>query len=92
MSIVVSRHRKTHLGSSERPHLCDLCNEGFLYPKDLARHQKKHIAQPSDKNTFYCLVPGCNNIEGFSRSDNLLRHHRNRHSTKGPSRKSNGIP
>ncbi|KAH7382392.1 hypothetical protein DE146DRAFT_226199 [Phaeosphaeria sp. MPI-PUGE-AT-0046c] len=76
----LNRHKKTHLGSSERPHQCEHCHEGFLYPKDLARHQKKHIDQPSDKNNFYCEFRGCNNLEGFSRRDNLLRHQRKKHS------------
>ncbi|KAH4958747.1 hypothetical protein HBI78_174470 [Parastagonospora nodorum] len=77
----LNRHRKTHLGSFERPHQCDICNEGFLYPKDLHRHQKKHIEHTAAKNTFYCQARGCNNFEGFSRRDNLLRHQRRQHPT-----------
>ncbi|KAF1913425.1 hypothetical protein BDU57DRAFT_356113 [Ampelomyces quisqualis] len=81
----LNRHKKTHLDSSQRPHRCNLCNEGFLYPKDLARHQRRHIEQPSVKNTFHCSHPGCDNLEGFSRRDNLLRHQRKRHPFKGSS-------
>ncbi|KAF2621393.1 hypothetical protein BU25DRAFT_354496 [Macroventuria anomochaeta] len=75
----LNRHLKIHLGRNERPHRCTVCNEGFLYPKDLTRHQRKHVKQASAKITFYCHVPGCTNTEGFSRRDNLLRHHRRQH-------------
>ncbi|KAF1843279.1 uncharacterized protein K460DRAFT_142421 [Cucurbitaria berberidis CBS 394.84] len=75
----LNRHQKTHLDRSERPHKCFTCNEGFLYPKDLHRHERKHIQQPSDQVTFFCHYPGCGNLEGFSRRDNLLRHQRKQH-------------
>ncbi|KAF3042567.1 hypothetical protein E8E11_008098 [Didymella keratinophila] len=74
----LNRHLKVHLGRNERPHRCT-CGEGFLYPKDLARHQRKHVKQAAAKVIFYCHVPGCTNTEGFSRRDNLLRHHRRQH-------------
>ncbi|KAF1923071.1 uncharacterized protein M421DRAFT_426172 [Didymella exigua CBS 183.55] len=74
----LNRHLKVHLGRSERPHRCT-CGEGFLYPKDLIRHQRKHVEQAAAKVTYYCHVPGCTNTEGFSRRDNLLRHHRRQH-------------
>ncbi|KAF2850558.1 hypothetical protein T440DRAFT_396954, partial [Plenodomus tracheiphilus IPT5] len=73
-----NRHQKTHLGRSERPHKCSTCRETFLYPKDLERHQQKHIDEPSAKNHFPCHHPGCRNT--FSRRDNLLRHRRRQHS------------
>ncbi|KAF1948253.1 hypothetical protein CC80DRAFT_328033 [Byssothecium circinans] len=73
----VKRHQKTHLSRTERPHKCAICDEGFLYPKDLARHQNKHTAA---QGTLFCHVPGCGS-EGFSRKDNLLRHIRKQHST-----------
>lgn len=75
----LNRHLKIHLGRNERPHRCPACGEGFLYPKDLSRHQRKHVEQASAKITFYCEVHGCTNTEGFSRRDNLLRHHRRQH-------------
>lgn len=75
----LNRHQKTHLNSSERPHKCSTCNEGFLYPKDLQRHRRKHKEQPSAQVTFFCRYPGCGNLEGFSRRDNLLRHQRKQH-------------
>ncbi|PVI04511.1 hypothetical protein DM02DRAFT_518651 [Periconia macrospinosa] len=71
----VKRHSKTHLDRSERPHKCAFCPEGFLYPKDLARHQSKHTQA---QGTLYCSFPGCTS-EGFSRRDNLLRHQRKQH-------------
>jgi len=74
----LNRHRKTHLDRSERPHLCNTCNEGFLYPKDLQRHQRKHNQQ-SAQVTYFCNYPGCHDLNGFSRRDNLLRHQRNKH-------------
>jgi uncharacterized Zn-finger protein len=83
LTITCSRHRKTHLGSFERPHRCDICHEGFLYPKDLNRHQKKHIEHRSAQMTFFCPYPGCNNAVGFSRRDNLLRHQRKQHQAVG---------
>ncbi|KAF2824184.1 hypothetical protein CC86DRAFT_51464 [Ophiobolus disseminans] len=75
----LNRHRKTHLKRTERPHQCIVCHEGFLYPKDLLRHQNKHIEQRSEQITHVCKHPGCNN--GFSRRDNLLRHQRKQHSS-----------
>ncbi|KZM20610.1 uncharacterized protein EKO05_0010890 [Ascochyta rabiei] len=75
----LNRHLKIHLGRNERPHRCKFCAEGFLYPKDLTRHQRKHVEQASAKVTFHCQVYGCSNTEGFSRRDNLLRHHRRQH-------------
>lgn len=76
---VYSRHQKTHMARSERPHKCESCTETFLYPKDLERHQQKHIHEPSAKNQFQCRHPGCGNL--FSRRDNLLRHQRRQHFT-----------
>ncbi|CAO2652740.1 Nn.00g021510.m01.CDS01 [Neocucurbitaria sp. VM-36] len=77
----LNRHQKTHLDRSERPHKCSACKEGFLYPKDLHRHERKHIQQPSAQVTFFCRYPGCGNLEGFSRRDNLLRHQRKQHAS-----------
>ncbi|KAH7071043.1 hypothetical protein FB567DRAFT_612666 [Paraphoma chrysanthemicola] len=75
----LNRHRKTHLVRSERPHRCDICHEGFLYPKDLSRHQTTHAEHRSTQTTYYCRHPGCNGRVGFSRRDNLLRHQRKQH-------------
>jgi hypothetical protein len=38
----LSRHQRTHLLSSERPHKCQACDQSFLYPKDLRRHGVTH--------------------------------------------------
>ncbi|KAF2113325.1 hypothetical protein BDV96DRAFT_121466 [Lophiotrema nucula] len=74
----LNRHAKTHKTSSDRPHKCSYCNQGFLYPKDRARHEKTHDGSPASSTTVYCRIDGCNN-DGFSRRDNLLRHHRKQH-------------
>ncbi|RYO25207.1 hypothetical protein AA0121_g1360 [Alternaria tenuissima] len=71
----LNRHQKTH--STESPHVCSTCNMGFLYPKDLRRHLPTHN-DPSLVVAIkhYCPYPGCDNLDGFSRKDNLLRHQR----------------
>ncbi|KAH7121264.1 hypothetical protein B0J11DRAFT_439052 [Dendryphion nanum] len=74
----LKRHQKTHLERSDRPHKCKYCNEGFLYPKDRARHENTH-ENSSPQVQLYCRVPGCTNTDGFSRRDNLLRHQRKQH-------------
>ncbi|KAF2469637.1 uncharacterized protein BDR25DRAFT_46673 [Lindgomyces ingoldianus] len=75
----LKRHSKTHQPRSERPHKCSVCNEGFLYPKDRNRHERTHDQSSSPETTLYCPVEGCNNRDGFSRRDNLLRHQRKQH-------------
>jgi hypothetical protein len=72
---VCSRHRKKHLSPSERPHMCSVpdCGRGFLYPKDLERHQARHRQLAS----IACSFPGCRSV--FGRRDNLLRHQRKKH-------------
>jgi hypothetical protein len=75
----LNRHLKIHLSRNERPYRCSVCSEGFLYPKDLVRHGNKHTKQNSAKTIYHCHVAGCSNTEGFSRRDNLLRHHRRQH-------------
>ncbi|KAF2271460.1 uncharacterized protein EI97DRAFT_408137 [Westerdykella ornata] len=75
----LNRHQKIHLDRSERPHKCPICHEGFLYPKDRNRHQRTHDPLASPGATLYCHLPGCNNVDGFSRRDNLLRHQRRQH-------------
>jgi hypothetical protein len=74
-----SRHQKTHLDRSERPHRCPTCSDSFLYPKDLHRHQRKHSDPSSASHTYRCDHPRCSNLDGFSRKDNLLRHQRKQH-------------
>ncbi|CAI6287069.1 unnamed protein product [Periconia digitata] len=32
-------HQKTHMYHPQRPHVCSVCQEGYLTPKDLERHQ-----------------------------------------------------
>ncbi|KAF2788908.1 hypothetical protein K505DRAFT_366057 [Melanomma pulvis-pyrius CBS 109.77] len=73
------RHQKTHMDRSERPHKCLVCKEGFLYPKDRNRHERTHDQSSSPQGMLYCPVAGCNNVDGFSRRDNLLRHKRTQH-------------
>ncbi|KAF2019251.1 hypothetical protein BU24DRAFT_405950 [Aaosphaeria arxii CBS 175.79] len=75
----LNRHYKSHLERNQRPHKCELCELRFLYPKDCKRHQQTHNPQLSRRTIFYCTVPGCINVDGFSRRDNLLRHMRNHH-------------
>ncbi|KAF2180662.1 hypothetical protein K469DRAFT_277114 [Zopfia rhizophila CBS 207.26] len=75
----LNRHQKTHQSRSERPHKCSICNEGFLYPKDRSRHERTHGQSPTPSVVLFCEVPGCNNVDGFSRKDNLLRHQRKQH-------------
>lgn len=73
------RHMKTHLDDSQRSHKCPVCSKGFLYPKDVARHEKTHDESLSSQTQLYCHIPGCTSSDGFSRRDNLLRHQRKKH-------------
>ena len=74
----LSRHQKTHSDDSQRPHKCSICAKGFLYPKDVARHEKTHDGSASPHSQLRCPVPGCTSTS-FGRRDNLLRHLRNKH-------------
>ncbi|KAF2260703.1 hypothetical protein CC78DRAFT_385907 [Lojkania enalia] len=71
-----NRHQKKH---NERPYKCSFCDQAFLYPKDRIRHERTHNQISSPQPTVFCKVAGCSNDTGFSRRDNLLRHHRNKH-------------
>ncbi|EDU45580.1 Zinc-finger double domain containing protein [Pyrenophora tritici-repentis] len=73
----LNRHQKTHM--VEKPHVCSTCSKGFLYPKDLQRHERQHIDPLLVLNLYRCDHPTCTNLDGFSRKDNLLRHKRNQH-------------
>lgn len=35
-------HQRIHIPYEERPYPCGRCQQRFLYPKDLRRHEKKH--------------------------------------------------
>lgn len=72
----LNRHvKKRH---SKFPHQCPYCTaKPFQYPKDLKRHITAHHDPSSAR--LYCQVPGCTDIEGFSRPDNRLRHQRKSH-------------
>ncbi|KAF2763136.1 hypothetical protein EJ05DRAFT_506764 [Pseudovirgaria hyperparasitica] len=74
----LNRHKKIHLDNHRRPIKCPDCDKGFLYPKDLKRHQSTHTAS---ERTFFCPVAGCkSNANGFTRKDNYKRHMRSKHS------------
>ncbi|KAF2125217.1 hypothetical protein P153DRAFT_122798 [Dothidotthia symphoricarpi CBS 119687] len=71
------RHEKQHLPSSERRHKCSICNEGFLYPKDLIRHHVTHNKKSVTSAKHLCSFRNCG--KSFPRRDNLARHERNQH-------------
>jgi hypothetical protein len=75
----LNRHHKTTHRRNERPHVCPTCDRGFLYPKDLRRHERQHSDPSSIMVTFRCEHPDCTNLDGFSRKDNLQRHRRRQH-------------
>lgn len=41
------KHEKIH--SDNRPHICSDCSSGFLWPKDLRRHQRRHHADQGEE-------------------------------------------
>ncbi|KAF2234350.1 hypothetical protein EV356DRAFT_532918 [Viridothelium virens] len=76
----LNRHFKRHTC----PHKCpiDGCawgEKGFYFKKDLNRHIKSCHRSKSPTHLFPCLVCGCPSDTGYSRFDNLLRHHRRKH-------------
>ncbi|KAH9871798.1 hypothetical protein J1614_006055 [Plenodomus biglobosus] len=74
------RHQRIHQSESERPHKCSVCDQAFLYPKDLHRHESTH--EGANKSKYYCEAPMCSSGpggSGFSRLDNLHRHMRHNH-------------
>ena len=38
----LTKHQKYHLPENERPFKCPVCGRGFLFPKDLKRHESLH--------------------------------------------------
>jgi uncharacterized Zn-finger protein len=79
----LSRHQRTHLDPSDRPHKCTQCKQSFLYPKDLIRHKATHLDnEDDDKPSFHCEVASCDygpGKQGFSRKDGMIRHMRRFH-------------
>jgi uncharacterized C2H2 Zn-finger protein len=74
------RHSRTHLSESERPYRCAQCDQSFLYPKDLRRHETTH--SETNIGTIHCQVNSCLYGPGglsFTRRDGLLRHMRRTH-------------
>ncbi|KAF2748779.1 hypothetical protein M011DRAFT_337680 [Sporormia fimetaria CBS 119925] len=73
----LKRHQKKHAPSEQRPYECAVCTQRFWYPKDVTRHQRTHEVDTLAR--MRCTHPGCSDVKGFSRMDNLRRHWRNRH-------------
>jgi hypothetical protein len=74
------RHSRTHLSESERPYRCTHCDQSFLYPKDLRRHETTH--SETNSRSIHCHVNSCSYGPGglsFTRRDGLLRHMRRTH-------------
>jgi uncharacterized Zn-finger protein len=74
------RHSRTHLSESERPYRCTQCDQSFLYPKDLRRHETTH--SETNSGSIHCHVNSCSYGPGglsFTRRDGLLRHMRRTH-------------
>jgi ssDNA-binding Zn-finger/Zn-ribbon topoisomerase 1 len=74
------RHSRTHLSESERPYRCAQCDQSFLYPKDLRRHETTH--SETNIGSIHCQVNSCLYGPGglsFTRRDGLLRHMRRTH-------------
>jgi uncharacterized C2H2 Zn-finger protein len=74
------RHSRTHLSESERPYKCTHCDQSFLYPKDLRRHETTH--SETNSGSIHCHVNSCSYGPGgssFTRRDGLLRHMRRTH-------------
>jgi hypothetical protein len=74
------RHSRTHLSESQRPYRCAQCDQSFLYPKDLRRHEMTH--SETNIGSIHCQVNSCSYGPGglsFTRRDGLLRHMRRTH-------------
>ncbi|XP_014551469.1 hypothetical protein COCVIDRAFT_112826 [Bipolaris victoriae FI3] len=77
------RHQHTHTAKIDRPYRCSRCEQSFLYPKGLKRHEATHLnSESEDKALIYCEVHSCPygpDGKGFSRRDILMRHMRHYH-------------
>lgn len=71
--ILPCRHHAALHRQKKKIHKCDQCRKGFLYPKDLRRHQKTHRGTKFEA----CEFDGCTKV--FSRKDNLKRHMEKKH-------------
>lgn len=82
----LNKHKKTHLGKSDRPHSCSSCPVTFLYSKDLERHNRsKHADLGTVTDRYLCTVSGCKFAsKGFARKDKKNQH-MNTHEKKCPS-------
>ncbi|KAJ8111988.1 hypothetical protein OPT61_g5546 [Boeremia exigua] len=78
------RHQRIHTAKSARPWKGTQCEQSFLYPKDLKRHEATHLDDNDIKKpTFHCHVASCEYGPGgqcFSGRDALLRHMKHFHS------------
>lgn len=81
------RHRRIH---RPRFHVCKNCQQRFLYPKDLRRHEEAHHLDSLPK--FHCPHEDCKHyLHGFTREDNLRRHLRRQHE-QAAGRSGEGLP
>ena len=85
MTNVSRRHSKT-IHAPRQDNYCQLCDQSFVYPKDLRRHNRQihpHLEPDfaseksftGDKRPYKCSETGCKYvIEGFKRDDHRVRH------------------
>jgi len=83
------KHQRKHIPYTEWPEACLTCEQRFLYPKDLARHEPTHLSD--EERAAYkveCEVCG----KGFTRKDNRDRHQRKHTASEIASYASNESP
>jgi hypothetical protein len=69
LNTIISKHvKRTH--GDDKPHQCQECGKGFLFPKDVRRHTPIHNVTET-RERIPCPY-GCG--KSFTRQDNLNRH------------------